>query len=98
MSASPERNGDDPLWWIGFGLFILGWVTIAVQIYWYLRGGLWTSVSIISALKQLPIEKVAEWASNPLDWLGLYQLLEFLPLSGSGIILGLFITFATHRS
>jgi hypothetical protein len=54
------------------GLGVLGW-----QVYEYLRLGVWTPISIITALEWMQVQ----WAYSPNDWVGLHNILEKMPLS-----------------
>jgi len=79
MSNTVKTNTD----WIGVatllvvvsflsGLSIVGW-----QVYGYLRQEVWQPVSAIDALRYLNMK----WAIAPTDWLGLYRILEWMPLA-----------------
>ena len=72
---------------VGFGLmlcavFLLGW-----QAYGYLRYNFWTPVSVITALEWMKFG----WALNPMDWMGLYNILIKIPLSLITFIVGFFV-------
>ena len=54
------------------GFCILLW-----QAYGYLRQEVWQPVSAIDALRYVNMK----WAFAPTDWLGLYRILEWMPLS-----------------
>lgn len=61
-----------------------GVTTILAQVYRWFRYGEWVSYSAIDGLKKLG----NVWASYPEDWLGLYKLLDGIPLSLSCFIIG----------
>jgi len=61
------------------GLFIIG-----KQIYFYLKDGVWNSVSIIDGLVELNMK----WAINPQDWVGVWSILDLLPLSVTLLVFG----------
>ena len=65
--------------WVFTPIGIVGW-----QIYGYLRFGFWQSLSVIDALRWTDIQ----WATAPTDWVGLYGVLEWLPLSAGVAIFG----------
>jgi len=70
------------------GLIILGGVGFFIgQVLFYLKDNIWHSISIITALQWFD----NKWAQNPETWVGLWNVLEFLPLSLSLIVLGLII-------
>jgi hypothetical protein len=58
---------------------ILGW-----QVYTYLKLGIWQSLSVITALLWLNID----WARSPHDWLGVYKVLDGMPLSLAAFLIG----------
>jgi hypothetical protein len=51
---------------------LVGW-----QIYHYLQVGQWQPISVITALQYCEVG----WAYNPTKWIGLYRVLDFIPLS-----------------
>jgi hypothetical protein len=50
----------------------------------FLQIGVWQSVSVIDALRYFG----SEWAHSPNTWLGVHKILDFLPMSIGGLILG----------
>lgn len=56
---------------------VLGAGVLVYQCYQWLRFSVWVPISIISALQWLEMP----WALSPRDWLGLFELLNFVPLS-----------------
>ena len=54
------------------GLGVLGW-----QVYEYLKLGVWTPISIITALEWMQVQ----WAYSPNDWVGLHNIFQKIPLS-----------------
>lgn len=81
---------------VGFAatLLVLGFLgalgILGYQIYFYLRSGYWLSLSIITVLGWLG----SEWALDPKEWLGLYKILEWIPLAAACFLLGLFFSWA----
>jgi hypothetical protein len=67
------------------GVCVLGW-----QAYEYLRYSFWTPVSVITMLE---VTKVG-WALYPTEWLGLYNILNAIPLSLAYFVIGLFAMLA----
>lgn len=61
------------------GLIFSGIGIILWQLYHYLRFNEWISLSVVDLLKWCEVK----WAFLPTDWLGMYRVLEFAPLSGS---------------
>lgn len=64
------------------GLFLASVGTVLWQVYHYLRFNEWVSLSVVDLLKWCDIQ----WAYLPTDWIGMYRVLEFLPLSASLLI------------
>jgi hypothetical protein len=58
-------------------LLFSGIGTICYQFYLYLKAGEWTSYSVIYAFNKLG----STWAKSPNDWVGFWEILEFLPIS-----------------
>jgi hypothetical protein len=54
------------------GAIVGGWQVLA-----YLESGLWTNVSVLTALHWLGMA----WATNPTDWLGVHKALSSIPLA-----------------
>ena len=79
------------------GVAVLGW-----QVYHWLYTGDWTSRSILDVVRwaAMSAEMSNEWIQNPASWLGLWKLLNWLPLSGTTIVIGFTIlaVFAFDRS
>ena len=65
-------------------LIALGVIALGFQIFAYLRLGVWPPLSLLSVLHIFDMQ----WATNPGSWKGLWNVLNFLPLSGSLIVLG----------
>ena len=57
---------------------------VGYQIVMYLKTGSWHPLSVISFLKWLG----SNWAYNPTNWVGLYKILDFIPLSMAVVITG----------
>lgn len=64
-------------------LGIVGW-----QTFFFLKDGRWIALSLISPLQWIN----CRWANHPNDWIGLHQLLDFVPLS-FGTFVGLLLVF-----
>lgn len=71
------------------GIFVVVW-----QIYRYLRYDIWTSVSVIDALRWSSVM----WAHNPTDWLGIYRILDWMPLSLAFPSIGIFVLVSARMS
>ena len=69
---------------IGFLLMVVGILILGVQIYEYLRSGEWQSLSIISLMQFFKIQ----WALMPSDWIGLYNVMDMVPLSLAALVAG----------
>lgn len=70
------------------GLGVVGW-----QVYEYLRYNSWDSISIITALQWMKIQ----WAFNPTDWIGLYNILGMVPLSLTMIVVGWMVVMSEQH-
>ena len=79
------------------GVAVLGW-----QVYHWLYTGDWTSRSMLDVLRwaAMSAEMSDEWIQNPTSWLGLWKLLNWLPLSATTIVIGFTVlaVFAFDRS
>lgn len=69
------------------GLFIFGW-----QIYVYFRSGFRVSYSIIDVLKYINID----WAHQPSDWIGFYNMFDSIPASLGLMVVGLIFAGISH--
>ena len=80
-SQYEETSIPMSLWCVGLGL--LGAISIWMyQVFSFLRFGQWMPISVLTALSWLEVE----WAIFPNQWLGVYKVLDFLPLSLVSII------------
>lgn len=70
------------------GVGVVGW-----QVYEYLRYNIWSSVSVITALQWMKIQ----WALNPTDWIGLYNILRMIPLSLTMIVIGWMVVMSEQN-
>ena len=68
-----------------YAIVTIGALIPAYQVYNYLKAGYWQSISIIDALKSVDIQ----WAVYPQDWVGLWSVLDFVPLSIFILFLGI---------
>jgi hypothetical protein len=81
--------------WIGVATllvvvsFLSGLSIISWQAYGYLRHEVWQPISVIDALRYANMK----WAALPTDWLGLYRILVWIPLSMLLPITGIFLAF-----
>ena len=79
MSNAIKTNTD----WTGVAALITvvsffgGFCILLWQVYGYLRQEVWQPVSTIDALRYVNMK----WAIAPTDWLGLYRVLEWMPLA-----------------
>ncbi|MGD2141395.1 MAG: hypothetical protein PVH25_13430 [Burkholderiales bacterium] len=68
--------GTTALYFVGFGLFgafgIIGW-----QMLGWLRTGEWHTLTLTMGLATFGVK----WAASPRSWIGIYNMLEHVPLS-----------------
>jgi hypothetical protein len=68
--------GMAALYCVGLGFFaalgVLGWQAVG-----WLRTGEWTTLTLLSGLASGGVE----WASSPDSWIGIYNLLNHVPLT-----------------
>lgn len=64
------------------GLIFSGIGTFLWQVYHFLRFDEWTSLSLVDALRWCDLP----WAYLPTEWVGLYRVLDFIPLSISLLV------------
>ena len=69
--------------------FLVAIAPLVYQIYTYLQTGTWIPISLITAFQWLG----AEWAITPNSWHGLYEVLDFIPLSLTIFVLGVITAF-----
>ena len=73
---------------VSVSAFLSGPCILLWQIYGYLRFEKWHPLSIIDALHYCGFG----WAAFPTDWMGLYRILEWMPISlALPLIGGIFI-------
>lgn len=70
------------------GVGVVGW-----QVYEYLRYNVWSPVSVVTALQWLKVQ----WALNPADWVGLYNILRMIPLSLTMIVMGWMVVMSEQN-
>ena len=63
------------------GLCILGW-----QVYQYLYAGNWVGVSLLDFVYWAHVQR--EWIEAPMSWLGLWKILNWIPLSLLALVYG----------
>lgn len=86
-----RSDGDDVIKVFLVVAFLFGGVGVFVwQVYYYLRFNVWISVSVITALEWMKIG----WAMSPSDWFGLFNVLNYIPLSISMVVFGFFMLLA----
>ena len=73
----------------GCAIFLSGIGIVSFQIYEYLKQGEWLSFTVIDGLLFID----SSWAKEPDDWLGIWKILNTIPLSLALIILA-FIVFS----
>lgn len=79
--------------WIGLATLLvvfsfLGGIAVFLwQIYGYLRFEVWHSVFVVDVLRSAEVR----WAFLPNDWLGLYRVLDWIPISIFLPLLGMFL-------
>jgi len=61
--------------------FLAGTGIFFGQVYYYLKDGVWYSLSVINGLQNMPGTEKFNWLSNPDNWIGLWNVLDFIPLS-----------------
>ena len=82
-----RRNvGNSIILTIAGALMVAGAWTIGKQCYTYLRYGEWKAESVLSAFD-------SNWAATPSDWIGLHDILNWVPLSFALILAGIAISF-----
>lgn len=78
FDASDARFGIAIIIMLG-GIAIFGY-----QVYQYLKAGIWQPISLTTAMQFMNVK----WAISPTDWAGLYQILDFIPLSATVFVAG----------
>lgn len=100
MQVRPgDRNVDSSGWIAGFAWFLAGWAVLALQVFWFLRDGLWTPMSIIDVGVMIVKENASfySWLVFPMSWTGLHTVLSYIPVSLLGILGGFGIMAAANR-
>lgn len=72
---------------IAFMIVISAVCLFGIQSYSYLKYGIWLSLSVTDGLAAIGVD----WASKPTDWIGLWKLMNKVPLSMSLFFLGLYV-------
>ncbi len=80
----------------GLAVMLIGASLLAVQCFWSVRAGAWTSLSIVDALQLLqlnPMNSYAEafraWLDGPESWVTLHSLLDWISLPAVFLTFGL---------
>jgi hypothetical protein len=71
-------------------IFLMSLLLGVGQIIYYLRFGDWQSVSVLDLLVSLGLE----WEKSPASWMGVFRILDWIPLSlfsGLGFIIFMFL-------
>ena len=68
--------GEFVLYGLGFSI-MAPFGVLVYQIYWYLRIGEWEPLSVITGLRWMKVD----WAFHPNEWIGLYKILNDMPLA-----------------
>ncbi len=55
--------------------------TLAWQIYTYLRVGEWDTFSLIDLVQEVFPASAGQWVLFPTDWIGLHEVLSWMPIS-----------------
>jgi hypothetical protein len=64
---------------ISICLLLAAGVVFACQVFIYLKTGGWQGVSIIDSILYLGVE--SDWLINPDSWLGVWKILDTIPLT-----------------
>ena len=84
MNKIAEQNAQMGL--LIFVISVLGCIAVlGYQSFFYLRDGIWQSLSLISVANWMG----SEWAANPRSWFGLHKILSWIPLSIGIVIIGI---------
>ena len=75
----------------GIAVMAIGLSLLIWQIYSFLRFNIWTPVSVLSFLGWIGIPEITQWVHFPNDWIGLYRILNQIPLNITLLIVGFFI-------
>ena len=87
FKENKKFDSDKVLFLVFLGIFLSGIGIILWQILYYLKTGEWFSMSVVFLLQKIGFE----WTSNPTDWIGIYNLLDRIPLSFACIMAGWFL-------
>lgn len=89
-----STDSDDLVKFISaLALLVGGFCVVGWQVYEYLRYNIWTPVSVVTALEWMKIQ----WALNPTDWVGLYNILRKVPLSVAMIVSGWMVVMSEQK-
>ena len=73
------------------GLGVLGW-----QVFGWLSSGEWTSVSLLDFLRWGAGPKTRAWIENPTTWIGWWRVLNWTPVSGILLLVGMVMLLELH--
>lgn len=81
----------------GLGPLVAGVGVFARQVYAWLHTGEWTSQSVLDFLRWADVRR--DWIADPTTWLGLWKVLEWLPLSVTSMAFGvmMLVSYASER-
>lgn len=80
------------------GLFLLqGAGTLVYQVFKFLQTGDWIPISVRDGVLWVSdyfrFQSLMQWLREPSSWEGAWKVIEWLPLSGTSLVLGVFFTF-----
>lgn len=73
--------------------FAVGLGSLGRQIFLWLRDGRWTSVSVLDLLSWSGVGS-QDWIARPNEWIGVWKLLNWLPLSAASLVVGIVLVLA----
>jgi hypothetical protein len=68
-----------------------GAITLALQVFWYLRDGWWTPLSLLDGFQK--ITAPTSWFHQPDSWYGAWNLIQQTPLSAAFFFGAIGLTF-----
>lgn len=74
----------------GGGSIIYGCIAFLLQVYGWLRTGVWGPTTMLNGRVALfkPGRLADSWLTNPTDWNGVHSILGWFPLSAGMILIG----------
>lgn len=93
--AGQDRDDE---WVPGFLMLLAGIFGFGLQIYWFLRDGLWWPLSIIDTLKIInSTSKRLDWLYEPQSWQGIHIIMDRLSLPASLMVFGILVMLAARK-